>query len=30
MGKLEKGTHKIYGGKRRGKKNEGHYSEVLL
>ena len=30
MGKLEKGTHKIYGGKRGGKKTEGHYNEVLL
>ena len=30
MGKLEKGTHKIYDGKRGGKRNEGHYKEVLL
>ena len=30
MGKLEKGTYTIYGGKRGGKRNEGHYNEVLL
>ena len=30
MEKLEKGTHKIYGGKRGGKRNEWHYNEVLL
>ena len=30
MEKLEKGTHKIYGGKRGGKRNKGLYNEVLL
>ena len=30
MVKLEKGTHKIDGGKRCGKRNEGHYNKVLL
>ena len=30
MGKLGKGTHKIYGVKRGGKRNEGHYNETLL
>ena len=29
MGELEKGTNKIYGSKRGGKRNEGHYNEVL-